>query len=896
MITPPSTTTVGRSEPTVDPMFAAAVRAALRRHGRDSWRLRPAAPWCHVRQDGYRSPVQGWKLHVSATPLSAPVVLTRAADVLVRHGCAFKFAATLGDVERLVSARQDRGGGGKFITAYPSGDVEDLRRLAQELHETTEGLPGPGILSDRRYLPGSLVHYRFGAFTGLTVLGMDGAYDAMLVDPSGGLVRDQRLAHFVAPAWVPRDPFTSDAAGSGAVAGSGAQVVLHDRYVVHRAVRHAYKGGVFRATDTRTGHAAVVKQARAHVGSLLTGGDVRDLLRHEANMLRLLQDTGRTPRFVELFEQQDDLFLVQEEIPGTTLRRWVQQAMTFDGHHWGPPADEVARLADELIELVGLIHARGLVLRDLTPNNVMVEPGGGLRLIDLELLAEPGARVARAFTAGYAAPEQVAAAVHGPACGPEADLYAVGATLMYLVSGAEPRHAPDSPDAPHGRNTERLADHLALIGRHNETARRYTAAILSLVDPEPALRPPLPVLREQLRGAGHAAVAPRPARVDQDRIITDSVGYLLDTMQPDDGARLWPAATAAAGSDPGNVQYGAAGVVAVLTRRYENDPSPALRDALSVASRWICGAVAREPRMLPGLYFGRSGTAWTLLDAATALGDHRLAQHARDLALRTPLRSPNPDVCHGVAGAGLTQLHFWRVTREPEFLTRAVIAADILTAGTDARAEQIVWPIPRDFASVLAGVTHYGFAHGTAGIGSFLLAVGQETGDGRYLDLAVSAAGTLTAAAEGDGDAAYWPSGAGGAPLVHWCSGSSGVGTFLLRAWRQTGDEELLTLVRRAAVAVHRSRWQSGISQCHGLAGDGDYLLDLADELGEDTYRGMAQDLADAMCARQVLRGGRMVLPDETGTEVSAGYGTGLAGSLAFLHRLSRGGPRFWQP
>jgi hypothetical protein len=48
------------------------------------------------------------------------------------------------------------------------------------------------------------------------------------------------------------------------------------------------------------------------------------------------------------------------------------------------------------------------------------------------------------------------------------------------------------------------------------------------------------------------------------------------------------------------------------------------------------------------------------------------------------------------------------------------------------------------------------------------------------------------------------------------------------------------------------------------------------------------------VAARTVRRGGRLLVPDETGRHVHADYGTGLAGVLAFLVRLRHGGPALW--
>jgi hypothetical protein len=70
----------------------------------------------------------------------------------------------------------------------------------------------------------------------------------------------------------------------------------------------------------------------------------------------------------------------------------------------------------------------------------------------------------------------------------------------------------------------------------------------------------------------------------------------------------------------------------------------------------------------------------------------------------------------------------------------------------------------------------------------------------------------------------------------------------------------------------------------------------MADLLGDECYRDWAYDLAGSIYARSALRGGRILVPDDTGTEVTPGYGTGLSGVLAFLLRLRGSGPRLWLP
>ena len=297
--------------------------------------------WCYVEPAGCEHRDQGWKIHLGATPLSAPLILARAAEILVERRCLFKFAAGLNEVANLVAVRADRGSGGKFITVYPRCD-EEFTAVAEALHQATRGLPGPGILSDRCWSAGSLVHFRYGAMSRRPELTDDGAFTSLLVGPNGERVKDERNAWFSPPPWA-RSPFGDAQPVHAPKKPSG--VLLADRFEVKKAIRHANKGGVYRAHDRMTGREVVIKGARAHVGSNLLGTDVRDLLRHEADMLELLAPSGITPSKIELFEQQDSSFLVQELIPGVPLRRWVHEKIADSGHVGGLPLSDAIEKA-----------------------------------------------------------------------------------------------------------------------------------------------------------------------------------------------------------------------------------------------------------------------------------------------------------------------------------------------------------------------------------------------------------------------------------------------------------------------------------------------------------------------------------------------------------------------
>lgn len=892
------------------------VRLALAERALTGWELCEDDFWCRVNPPEQERRRQGWKLHVSTTVLAAPETLYRAAGVLLDHGCAFKFAARSEYVVKLTSRNYDRAQCGKFITVYPRDDTQ-FRELAEALDRATAGLPGPAVLSDRAYRRGSAVHYRYGAFQGAQVLTNDGVMATRIVTPDGVPVDDPRKPWFSPPEWAPL-PFPGPP--GRAVNPKPRSVLLRDRYVVNRAIMHTARGGVYRGVDRTTGRDVVIKQARSHVGALHDGRDARDQLRDEAVALTRL--SGLAAELVEVFDQDEHTFLVESVVPGVPMSRWVTDCAP-DGE--GPPVRDVRMLAGRLADLIGEVHSRGLVFRDLSPNNIMVDDECQVRFIDPELAVAEARWAYRSYTPGYAAPEYLALRPYDAVPGPAIDLYALGAVLFVLVTGVHPVFAPDrtqgavppdgAPVAVGRTQRDRMELVLQLTAPGNEAVRALAPAVLGLCADDPAERWTLDRLRsflaadEFLAGGERAVVtAPRepgtpasslpaaPPAPPLDTLISDGLTYLVTTMSDDDSPRLWSPGDFGSLTDPVNVQHGVSGILATLVQASAVTGRADVRAAAARAAAWLGERIDRQAQPLPGLFFGRAGAAWALFDAASHLGESALADKAVEVARRVPVRWPNPDVFHGAAGAGLTQLHFWRATGSPEFLSRAEECADGLLAASTITPDGPVWPVPLDFDSAMAGISHLGYAHGIAGVGTFLLAAARATGRDDLREAAVAAGGTLCATAERGPWGARWRTDyadePGGGIRYHLCSGASGIGTFLLRLWRETGDPRLWDLVELAARAVHGARWTSGTALCHGLAGNGEFLLDVAET--EPSSLRWATDLASCLYARHAIQDGLMVVPGETGVDVTADHGVGLAGVLTFLLRHRYGGQRLW--
>jgi serine/threonine protein kinase len=880
----------------------------LRASGKDDrWQMTTEEFWCCITPHDQLRRTQGWKLHLSATVISAETVLTRSLPVLLEGGSPFKFARTIEHVAHLNTRHAPRGQSGKFITIYPNSDDEALR-LAEALHQATAGLPGPRILSDRPYMLGSLVHYRYGAFVEERRISNDGLRKWMIFDPDGNPVEDRRAGRYTPPTWAPC-PFPDIKRSTASdTNGSDQGVLIGDRFMVREAIRHVNKGGVYRAVDTLTGADTIIKEARPHVATNMAGKDVRDLLRAEARALEKLGPLDVAPRMLMLFEHSEHLFLAEEAVPGVPLREWVLDRIREGG--WRRHVPGAMEMVHRLVELMAAAHRAGIIVRDFTPTNIMVLPDGQFRLIDLELAVISGQQEEAQTghgTPGYSAPEQMT----GSLAAIEADYYSLGATLCFVIMGNTPELLAD---VPVGRSLRgRVAEWLGIRPTPDIPAA-IRDLIPALMDDEPERRMTTTQALDVLAAARKALVqppqshsSPTPSPVDDldcinsrlddeqwQQTVDGLVGYLCASMNPANEELLWPETRGSGASDSCAVQLGASGVVGVLTRCFELTGGQRLSEVIATAASWITRQLRPGMTRSPGLHVGAAGIAWSLYEAGRALDDQRLAEQGLALADTLPVSSPHPDLMHGTAGIGLTFLHLWLRTGNEEFLQRASQSADTLMEVDREEPNGLIWGTPVAYDSLLAGSRYYGFAHGTAGVGYFLLTTALATGRSDCLTLAREAGETLLSKATMTEGAALWGACPGYDPTApYWCHGSAGIGGFLTRLYRVTGDRQFGKVAHMSAQAVMENAWRGVLGQCHGLAGNGEFLLDMAETEDRQRYEACAHQLARVIFASRAYREDCIVFPGERG-DLSASWADGLSGILAFLIRLRHRSSRLW--
>ncbi|MFE5871745.1 hypothetical protein ACFQ6V_24295 [Streptomyces roseifaciens] len=434
----------------------------------ESWRLERGDVWLHALPGPGPDPgpgpaevTQGFKIHVSATTACAPLLLELVVPVCVRERVAFKIAGDPALLDLLNSKLQARGSSGKFMTLYPP-DIATFLRLLDALHRRTKGRPvaGPYILSDRRYRDSRVLFYRYGGFRPLYGLHADGTQSTYILSPGGESVADERTPYFRLPPWV-RDPFD----GSGGEGGEGGEggdgepravtaessgesegPLLNGRYLIEGAMIFSNAGGVYHGLDTGTGQAVVVKEARPGTNCWAVDGEWWDaprLLRHEYETLCRLDGLPFVPQPVELFREWEHTFLVEERVDAIGFHDfWAREEIILAPYIRRPGRLErflpvFRHVAMTLIAMVTAVHERGVLLGDLSPQNLLIDPGTQrMWLIDFESAiresgeGEPAAYAARWGTPGFMRPERTA---RGGRLERQDDWYAAGMILYGCI-------------------------------------------------------------------------------------------------------------------------------------------------------------------------------------------------------------------------------------------------------------------------------------------------------------------------------------------------------------------------------------------------------------------------------------------------------------------------------
>jgi serine/threonine protein kinase len=252
-------------------------------------------------------------------------------------------------------------------------------------------------------------------------------------------------------------------------------------------------------------------------------GDFRSLVQNFIEEARSLARLVH-PNIVgvhQVFEDNDTAYMAIDYIDGKDLN----DILTTSDRAFTP--DQIVVMLKKMLSAVEFIHQTGMLHRDISPDNILIDQTGNPILIDFGAASEQVARATRVLTGrrvikdGYSPQEFY---LTGAAQGPSSDLYALGATFYHLIAGKAP---PDSQ-----RRLARVAEgtpdpYEPLAGRFPGYPDGFLAAIdkatsvlprdriesatlwLEMIDPDTRDQPEAATDPTPTRRAG----ARRPARV-----------------------------------------------------------------------------------------------------------------------------------------------------------------------------------------------------------------------------------------------------------------------------------------------------------------------------------------------------------------------------------------------
>lgn len=835
------------------------------------WELVRRGIWINCIYSKQNMPIQGWKIHLSATPADSVKLLYVVAQFLFRHKVSFKFLLDKKILRITNSKAWHRGSSGKFMTIYPTDTIQ-FKWLLEELYLLTKDFCGPYILSDKRYKDSKVLYYRYGGIKLNTRLDITGHFIPVLVSPDGREINDIRAPYYILPDWV-QDVFPEDRENTDNIAG-----LNNGRYIVEKALHFSNTGGIYIAYDNVSNQKVLLKEARSHVHVISESIDAIDMLNNEYRILKIIENCNIAPKPFELFKEWEHLFLVEEYFENyISLRKYVAQDSIL--YETRPTQEKVksymTRYMDifkKLAWIIEVLHSNGIVFGDFSANNVLINPTTlDIKIVDMEGAYEYKGNLSfNLFTPGFADIRQI----NGDKPDFNSDYYAFGAVMLYVLT-----HINDVLELKPDVRGEVLRE----ILKDFDLSVQLRQIINNLLCKNPSKRKkPYSFFNEAKSDIANnvGVIKFNRARYSKtilqpciSKMVQESCRFVKSHADYQRKDRLFPSDPDVFETNPLSLAHGAVGIMYALNK-IEKKLDFKMID-------WVRQHEISCRNYPPGLFLGMSGIAWGLLEIG-------YVNEAEDIFAKTfdhPLLSSCADIYYGIAGWGMANLKFWLSTGKNIYLNNAEKAGEMLRFSAQKDEDKLCWPNQNK-------EIHIGFAHGASGIGLFFLYLYSATGNETYKKIALKALaydlaqavemdnGGLTWARMNDSNKIFYP---------YWEYGSAGIGIVCLRYFQVLNDKQYIDLVEKIYVDCDR-KYTIYPGRNNGLAGIGEFLLDVFMVTKDKKYLNSAYKVASGLKIFAVHEQDGIAFPGNGLVRISCDYATGISGIMLFLNRLLSGG------
>lgn len=261
------------------------------------------------------------------------------------------------------------------------------------------------------------------------------------------------------------------------------RTVLNKKYVIARSLGEGGFGITYLAYDLVFSRPVCVKEyfPNGHVSRNPHSNDVvintkdssmqfnRGLKRfvEEARSLLSIKNLEGIVEVLDFFTTNDTAYIVMEYLDGVSLKRYVQKKGKLD-------VDTTLTILRPVITSLGAVHKAGLIHRDISPDNILITRNSEVKLIDFGASLHSGESEKShsiVLKQGFAPEEQYR--THGNQ-GPWSDIYALGITIYYCVTGQLP---PESIQRLYDDNLIPPSQNGVEIEKHREKALLKAIAV-----------------------------------------------------------------------------------------------------------------------------------------------------------------------------------------------------------------------------------------------------------------------------------------------------------------------------------------------------------------------------------------------------------------------------------
>lgn len=623
------------------------------------------------------------------------------------------------------------------------------------------------------------------------------------------------------------------------------------------------------------------------------GRDIQDRLKWQKELHEQLQGKVDLPKYYGSFEENGNYYLVIELIRGRSLGSMIRKAgrkLRDELNNGGKSGNKFLGYFIQIINLLDALHKEGVVHRDASSGNFVINRWGKVRVIDMELsysvfkeFPNPAFELG---TNGYMSPQQEM--MQTPTI--HEDIFAAGAIALQMWTGVSP-----------SKLTRTTAAEMIERVRFFIPDTKLSEVVIKCLHPEVEKRGSLSELRDVIVQY-KKDLKRKQARINN-KLQTISADQVMETLQSGiksicsplmaDPEKGWFAQNQATANEDrskidkeyyGSFQFGVAGVIYFIGKvarvGLEIDLAKLhIESGLRVIeSKYI----ARKVSSSPGLYFGASGVA-AVLHSVQQDGLISNVQFKDWINIFLQRFNDEQTFLNGRSGQSIgivyciSQLDGWDVAG------RLANNFQLIRETQNSDGSWITFKGGKNSKEKISS----GIVYGMSGFILFLLEYFKTSNDSEVLRTAEAGLSYLMRKrAIRHKNTIEWRSSSKRTLDYAWCAGSSGIAHTFFKAWEVTGNPLYKAYAENSLRAIDKNIVDGELSQFNGLSGLGEVYLDAFKLTGNEEWRERARWLV------QILQNMRSVhskhgLYWNVGHEKNpiAGFMTGNSGVLHFLLR-----------